>query len=119
MESRESVVLLPGVGIEGDRYHLRRGAYSARFLDEPGRHLTMVSADGVLEAIEKTGLEPMKIEALRRNVVLRDISAQAVNDMVGHEVRIGERCRVFVHRRTVPCKYREAQCQRPGLRNKL
>ena len=57
---------------------------------------------------------------LRRNIVLRGISAEAVNDMVGHEVRIGTQgCRVFVHRRTVPCKYREAACRRPGLMNNL
>lgn len=119
MESRQSVALIPGKGIEGDRYALRKGTYSARFMYEPGRHLTMVSADGIIKAIKRTGLEPFDMEALRRNVVLRGISARAVNDMVGHEVRIGEHCRVFVHRQTVPCKYREAACGRSGMRNKL
>ena len=38
--------------------------------------------------------------------------------MVGHEVRVGS-ARLFVHRKTVPCRYREAQCKRPGLMNAL
>ena len=120
MEPRKSLVLIPGVGAEGDRYALtaRKGCYSARFFDEPGRHLTMVSGEGFLDAAERAGLEPMPIEALRRNVVLRGISIDELNATVGHEVRIGA-CRLFVHRRNVPCKYREAQCRRPGLRNKL
>ena len=49
---------------------------------------------------------------------MRGLSGEELNDMVGHEVRVGA-TRLFVHRRTVPCKYREAQCKRPGLMNRL
>ena len=67
----------------------------------------------------KSGLEPLEsFGDLRRNLIVRGLSAEAVNDMVGHEVRVGS-ARLFVHRRTVPCKYREAQTKRPGLMNKL
>ncbi|KAL3817132.1 hypothetical protein ACHAXA_009033 [Cyclostephanos tholiformis] len=47
---------------------------------------------------------------LRRNLVIRGIGANEMNDTVGREV---------VHRRTVPCKKSEAQCERPGLVNNL
>eukprot|EP00593_Proboscia_inermis_P012378 CAMPEP_0171310928 /NCGR_PEP_ID=MMETSP0816-20121228/21121_1 /TAXON_ID=420281 /ORGANISM="Proboscia inermis, Strain CCAP1064/1" /LENGTH=266 /DNA_ID=CAMNT_0011795331 /DNA_START=77 /DNA_END=877 /DNA_ORIENTATION=+ len=118
VESLKTAKLIPGVGIEGDRYALQTGTYSAKFMNEPGKDLTMVSADGVEEAIARTGMEPFSMGDLRRNIVIRGLSAKALNDMVGHEVSIGK-SRLFVHRRTVPCKYREAQCKRPGLMNNL
>ena len=39
--------LIAGQGLEGDRYNyaLQTGTYSASFIDEPGKNLTMVSAD--------------------------------------------------------------------------
>ena len=72
--------------------------------------------------MSRTGMKPLaSLGELRRNIVVRGMTAEAVNDMVGHEVAIGGRAgvRLFVHRRTVPCKYREAQCKRPGLMNHL
>ena len=47
MESVETAKLIAGLGIDGDRYAVGTGTYSAKFLGEPGKHLTMVSADGV------------------------------------------------------------------------
>ena len=113
MKSVKSATLLAGAGIEGDRYVLRTGTYSAKFLYEPGRNLTLVSADGV-EAVDAS----LPIIALRRNLVVRGLSAEAVNAMVGHEVAVGS-ARLFVHRLTVPCRYREAQCKRPKLMEHL
>mmetsp|Transcript_114971 Transcript_114971/g.235027 ORF Transcript_114971/g.235027 Transcript_114971/m.235027 type:complete len:302 (+) Transcript_114971:2-907(+) len=140
MESRYVVRLIPGKGIDGDRYALGTGTYSAKFMPEPGKNLTMISADGVVEATERTGMRAFDDDKkdndsdgginnkkkhhnlgveLRRNIVLSGISAEALNEMVGHEVLLGKHCRVFVHRRCVPCKYREAACRRPGLMNNL
>lgn len=113
MKSVKSATLLAGAGIEGDRYALKTGTYSAKFLYEPGRNLTLVSADGV-EAVDAS----LPIIALRRNLVVRGLSAEAVNAMVGHEVAVGS-ARLFVHRLTVPCRYREAQCKRPKLMEHL
>jgi hypothetical protein len=56
---------------------------------------------------------------LRRNLVIRGIGANEMNDTVGREVMVGSEVRLFVHRRTVPCKKSEAQCERPGLVNNL
>ena len=47
MKSVQEARLVRGAGIEGDRYLLETGTYSAKFLGEPGKHLTLVSADGV------------------------------------------------------------------------
>lgn len=122
IESKQTARLLPGKGIDGDRYALETGTYSARFMSEPGHNLTMVSLEGIVEATERTGMKAFhkgNMGELRRNIVLSGISAEALNDMVGHEVKIGKNCRLFVHRRCVPCKYRETACKRPGLMNNL
>ena len=119
MKSLKEVKLIQGVGLEGDRYALRTGTYSAKFFGEPGKHLTLVSADGVEAKMSEIGMAPLEsMGALRRNLVVRGLTAEAVNEMVGHEVAVGS-ARLFVHRRTVPCKYREAQTARPGLMVKL
>ena len=121
MKSKEIALLIPGRGIDGDRYAIKTGTYSAKFFSEPGRQLTMISSEGIKEVFERTGMAPIgNIGAeLRRNLVLGGISARDLNETIGHEVLIGERCRVFVHRRCVPCKYREAACKRSGLMNNL
>jgi hypothetical protein len=121
MQSLQRATCICGVGIEGDRYALQTGTYSATFFgQEPGKHLTLVSADGVEARMAETGLEPLESMAdLRRNVVVRGLTAEAVNNMIGHEVTVGSSVRLFAHRRTVPCRYREGQTKRPGLMNKL
>eukprot|EP00316_Scyphosphaera_apsteinii_P012635 CAMPEP_0119319696 /NCGR_PEP_ID=MMETSP1333-20130426/50092_1 /TAXON_ID=418940 /ORGANISM="Scyphosphaera apsteinii, Strain RCC1455" /LENGTH=219 /DNA_ID=CAMNT_0007326169 /DNA_START=1 /DNA_END=657 /DNA_ORIENTATION=+ len=120
MQLLTSANLIPGVGVEGDRYALRTGTYSAKFIGEPGKNLTLVSADSVEATMSTEGMEPFEsMGALRRNLVVRGLTAEALNDMVGHEVQVGPEARLFVHRRTVPCKYREAQTKRPMLMNKL
>mmetsp|Transcript_16986 Transcript_16986/g.23316 ORF Transcript_16986/g.23316 Transcript_16986/m.23316 type:complete len:285 (-) Transcript_16986:159-1013(-) len=137
MQPLQQATLIKNVGIEGDRYALKTGTYSLRILgSEPGINVTMISADGVEETMKKENMEPftadntngLKLGILRRNIVLRGISAEDLNNMQGWEVKIGEGgdekeegggVRLFLHRRTVPCKYREAQNKRPGLQNKL
>ena len=66
MKSVKTATLLAGAGIEGDRYVLKTGTYSAKFLYEPGRNLTLVSADGVEAQVAKTKMEPLEMSALRR-----------------------------------------------------
>ena len=119
MESRQVVTLIPGIGIDGDRYALtlQKGTYSAKFMQEPGRQITIVSADAIEDAFERTGMRPLQsLSELRRNVVIRGLSENELNNMVGSTIKLGNSL-LFVHRRNVPCKYREAQCKRPGLMN--
>eukprot|EP00927_Polykrikos_kofoidii_P082142 TRINITY_DN8082_c0_g1_i1.p1 TRINITY_DN8082_c0_g1~~TRINITY_DN8082_c0_g1_i1.p1 ORF type:complete len:310 (+),score=37.20 TRINITY_DN8082_c0_g1_i1:110-931(+) len=110
-----------GVGIVGDRYSrdIQLGTYSASFCRELGKQLTLISADAIETEMAKTGLEPLPVGDLRRNIVIRGITGDTLNSFVGHEVMIGTSCRVFVHRLTVPCKYNEALNKRPGLMEKL
>ena len=126
MESKTTALLIPHKGLDGDRYALGQGTYSAKFMGEPGKNLTMVSREAIVQAMERTGMKAFGDDndslgqALRRNLVLEGISGEDLNNMVGHKVRIGnDGARVFVHRRTVPCLLREKSCQRPGLMNNL
>ena len=111
--------LIAGKGLEGDRYNyaVQTGTYSASFLDEPGKNLTWCP-QRVEKQMAATGMQPFEggLGALRRNLVVRGLSGDELNDMVGHEVQIG--LPLFAPP-TAPCKYREAQCKRPGLMNRL
>jgi hypothetical protein len=96
----DSVVALPGRGLEGDRYADGRGTFSA-----PGRgyEVTLVEAD-VLNAIE------LSWEDARRNIVTTGIS---LNALVGRRFRIGSVTCVG-RRLAEPCSHLE-KLARPGL----
>lgn len=99
-------MLVPGVGIAGDRYALRTGWWSdPRWSDQ---ELTLFEAE-VAEAI---GIEPHRA---RRNVVTRGIS---LDGLVGVRFRIGEAVVVGV-RACDPCRYIEELDGRPGLTKAL
>ncbi len=69
----ESVQVVAGCGLEGDR-HYRRGG------QRPGGAITLIEAD-VLEHVGLTGLQS------RRQVV---VSGVRLNDLVGRRFRVGE-----------------------------
>jgi MOSC domain-containing protein YiiM len=74
---QESVRVVAGSGIEGDRY------FEAH--DEPGQNVTFVEA----EAIEAFALEhrrPLDLSATGRNVVTRGVR---LNELVGREFIVG------------------------------
>ena len=74
---RNSVRVVAGAGIEGDRY------FDAH--DEPGQNVTFVEA----EAIETFALEhgrPVDLSATGRNVVTRGVR---LNELVGCEFSVG------------------------------
>lgn len=75
---RESIVVVAGSGIEGDRYFGRH--------DEPGQNISLVEAEEI-EAFmrERGGLD--ELSATRRNLVTRGIR---LNDLVGKEFFVGE-----------------------------
>ena len=105
MQALQQVNLIAGQGLEGDRYNyaVHTGTYSASFIDEPGKNCTVVSADAVEKQMAATGMKPFEggLGALRRNLVVRGLSGDELNDMVGHEVRVGA-TRLFVHRKRSP-----------------
>ncbi|HWL84099.1 MAG TPA: MOSC domain-containing protein [Roseomonas sp.] len=102
MQAQESVELVAGRGIAGDRYMLgiEQGYYSEK--PEEGRQVTLFESE-VLEAI----LRDYKIELLpeehRRNITTRGVP---LNWLVGKRFRIGP-CLVEATRLSVPCRHIE------------
>ena len=92
MVSQREAVLVAGLGIEGDRYALHTGTWSApRWHDQ---ELTFFSAE-VAEAI---GIEP---QLARRNLITHGID---LVDLIGVRFRIGDA--VLAGRRVcAPCRY--------------
>eukprot|EP00962_Isochrysis_galbana_P035493 scaffold12181_cov213-Isochrysis_galbana.AAC.1 len=81
----------PCQGIVGDRYAKAAGTYDVLLASsktpgerEPGRSITLVSADDVEKALDAAGVQPLEsIGDLRRNIVLRGISAKELLDAIG------------------------------------
>ena len=106
MEQHEAALLVPGVGIEGDRYALRTGWWSDP--QWPDQELTLFAAE-VAEAI---GIAPSKA---RRNLVTRGVQLES---LVGVRFRIGEAVVVGV-RACDPCRYIEDLTGEPGITKAL
>ena len=109
MVSKDTATLIEGVGMEGDRYANNIGTYSV--LKEPGRQLTLISADSVEAALNEEGKQLDSIGSLRRNVVLRGISSsdllQAIGSIVEFEGQTESPSsssppQLFIHRNCVP-----------------
>lgn len=106
MVPREAAVLVAGVGIEGDRYALRTGTWSApRWHDQ---QLTLFAAE-VAEAIS---VEPSLV---RRNLVTRGVD---LLDLVGLRFRIGA-VELAGMRVCAPCRYIQQLNGLPGLTKAL
>ena len=91
MQSVHSAKLNVGIGIEGDRYALGIGAYSAT---EPAkvRHISLISLSGIETANDwlKAGDEPAFDAAeTRRNIALEGITAAELNNLVGKRFQLG------------------------------
>jgi hypothetical protein len=91
MESVANTRVNAGTGIEGDRYAMNAGAYSAV---EPikVRHISLIALSGIETANEWliAGDEPTFNGAeTRRNIVLAAISASELNSLVGQHFQLG------------------------------
>ena len=122
MESLAKANLLAGVGLEGDRYAQKVGTYSVfrssklnAGEQEPGRQLTLISADGAEAVLSKAGISIDDLGSLRRNIVLRGVPEGELLKWVGKTVRIGSTAVVFCHRHCVPCMYNERKNGIVGL----
>lgn len=113
MEELEEARLIPGKGIEGDRYLLGTGTYSPK---PDIREVTLFEME-VLEALEigepKVPGTKVKLEPIdhRRNLTTRGVP---VNHLVGRRFRIGETV-LRGGRMNFPCKYLEELLGVPGL----
>lgn len=113
--------VVPGKGIEGDRYFDGRGTWS----DHPGARgeVTLIEAEAIEAVRRERGLELAPRDA-RRNMVTRGVP---LNHLVGREFRIGE-ARFKGIRLCEPCMHLEgltakgvkaALIHRGGLRTEV
>ena len=82
VETRDQVVAIPGVGLEGDRYALKQGTF---FKPEPDFELTLIEAEAI-EALQRDYQVELAAADTRRNIVTRGVP---LNHLVGKEFAIG------------------------------
>jgi len=92
--------LVPGVGIEGDRYATRTGTYSNRH--NVDREVTLIEFE-TLEALARDHGIALAPHEHRRNLTTRGVP---LNHLVGRTFRVGE-CVLRGERLNVPCLYLE------------
>jgi uncharacterized protein YcbX len=95
-------------GLKGDRYASGNGAYS-NTLPSKVRHISLITASGIDTANEwlMAGNEPTFSGAeTRRNIVLANMVADELNQLVGQTFRLGE----LIVKGTELC----TPCQRPA-----
>lgn len=101
MEQHQSVELIAGTGIAGDRYVTRQGFWSdPRW---PDQQITLVEE----ELAQEMGLEPPQ---MRRNIITRGLDLAS---LIGVEFTIGE-TRLRGVRNCDPCAHLQ-ELTRPGL----
>ena len=95
-----------------DRYasNTNKGSYSHK--PEKGRQVTLFASS----AIKSADVKPSEC---RRNIALDNITAEKLNEAIGHEIKIGKTAVVFAHRRTVPCMPLERRLKKPGLQEEI
>ena len=92
--------LVPGVGIEGDRYATRRGTYSDRH--NVDREVTLIEFE-TLQALARDHAIELAPREHRRNLTTRGVP---LNHLVGRTFRVGD-CVLHGERLNVPCLYLE------------
>jgi MOSC domain-containing protein YiiM len=76
-------VVVPGRGIEGDRYYTGVGTFSVP--GKTGQDLTLIEAEALEGLLADTGIA-LGADAARRNVLTRGITLE---DLIGRRFRIG------------------------------
>lgn len=122
MVSASSANLIAGVGIENDRYARKHGTYSVLKAStlcpgqaEPGRQVTLISADDLDDAVKRNDTSLPNYGSLRRNIVVRGLPQPLADKSVGSAIQLGSSAIVFCHRHCVPCMYNERKNAIPGL----
>lgn len=100
MRSMDSLRLIAGEGIEGDRYRSGEGFYSDR--PEEGRQVTLFEIE-VLEALKRDHGITLTPADHRRNITTRDVP---LNHLVGRRIRVGATL-LEATRLATPCRHIE------------
>jgi MOSC domain-containing protein YiiM len=106
MQAPDSLTLIAGQGVDGDRYLRGTGTYSPK--PEPGRQVTLFELE-TLEAIARDHGITLSPHEHRRNVTVRGVP---LNHLVGRRFRLGP-CLLEATRLSVPCRYLEDLLGRP------
>ena len=109
--SIEQARVVPGKGIEGDRYFDGSGTWS----NHPGngREVTLIEAEAIEAIAGESGIN-LAPGATRRNLVTRGVP---LNHLVGREFRVGD-VRLKGMRLCEPCEHLEGLTQR-GVKSAL
>lgn len=109
MSSIQQVRAIAGVGLEGDRYALGKGAYS-RSARVTIRHVSLVSIEAINEANRELEF-PFLPEETRRNLLTEGID---LNSLVGRMFQIHD---VFMHgvELCTPCARPSTLAKKPGF----
>jgi MOSC domain-containing protein YiiM len=96
--SVDQVHVVPGLGIEGDRYY--QLLFNPGKSPKPGRELTLIELEAIeyIRSVEGVQITP---EQTRRNIITTGI---ALNDLVGIEFQIGN-VQLRGVRLCEPCQY--------------
>ncbi len=107
MEQVEPATILAGIGIKGDRYAAGIGAFS---ISKPKiRHISLITLSGLEDANQlllSNGCTSFLASETRRNILIENLSADALNNLVGKTFYLGG----LKFRGTELC----APCQRPA-----
>jgi MOSC domain-containing protein YiiM len=96
--SVDQVHVIPGKGIQGDRYFSEQGKVAEGY--RPDRQLTLIESEAI-EAIRQEDGIPISPGDTRRNIITRGIR---LNDLVGYDFYIGK-IRMHGIRLCEPCNY--------------
>lgn len=94
----EQAHVVPGMGIEGDRYFIHHGTSNSD--SKPGREITLIEMESIEAICQQDGVN-ITPDQTRRNIVTRGIS---LNDLVGQLFNIGT-IQLLGIRLCEPCNY--------------
>ena len=99
LKFHNSVNLLKGKGIEGDRYATGKGLYSG--IKKWDANITIIAEEPFLELKREKGIfiDP---KDLKRNIIVKGVE---LSKLVGAEFKIGEEVICFGRDYWPPCKY--------------
>lgn len=115
MEMKSEVRAVAGMGLEGDRYYLRRGTYAEKGKPwRPDREVSLIEEEAVEAANRDYELNATPGE-IRRNIVTRGV---ALNHLVGKEFTIGK-AKFLGIQLCEPCGHMEQLVAKPGIKKAL
>jgi MOSC domain-containing protein YiiM len=83
LESVREIRAVPGLGLEGDRYHSKQGTFSGK--KGTGREVTLIESEA-LEALRRDYDVALDAGDTRRNLITRGVP---LNHLVGRTFRVG------------------------------